>query len=357
MPDRYVLVLAGGRGERFWPWSRPERPKQLLPLAPGGRSLLAATLERALRLTDPDRVLVLTARDLVSAVQEECPSGVLVVGEPVGRNTAPAIGAAAAWALGRAPDAVLAVMPSDHLITRVDAFVADAEHAFALAAAEPVLMTFGIPPTHPETNFGYVRIGARLHDRVHRVSSFTEKPDRPTAERWLAHGAHLWNSGIFVWGAATFLDALTVTKPALATPLRGLGDARTAAALEAALDRVFPGLESISVDYAVLEHAPNVLTIEASFDWDDLGSWSAWARTQPRDAQGNVAFGDALVLDCEGCVVVGEGGPAAALGLRDMVVVHANGSTLAIPLDRSEQVRQVSEAARRRTVTLGGTRS
>jgi mannose-1-phosphate guanylyltransferase len=353
MPDRFVLVLAGGRGERFWPWSQPERPKQLLPLAPGGRSLLAATLERALRLTGPDRVLVLTARDLVPAVRAECPPGVLVVGEPVGRNTAPAIGAAAAWALAQAADATLAVMPSDHLITRTDAFTADAERAFALAGAEPVLVTFGIRPTHAETNFGYLRHGARLEERVHRVARFTEKPDRATAARWIADGDHLWNSGIFVWGAATFLDALTASRPQLATPLRGLGGPRTAPALEAALERVFPALESISVDYAVLEHAPNVITIEASFDWDDLGSWSAWARTQPRDDQGNVAFGDALVMDCERCVVVGEGGPAAALGLRDMVVVHANGATLAVPLDRSEQVRQVSEAVRRRAVAAG----
>jgi mannose-1-phosphate guanylyltransferase len=357
MPDRFVLVLAGGRGERFWPWSRPERPKQLLPLAPGGRSLLAATLERALRLTDPQRVLVLTARDLVSAVRDECPPGVLVVGEPVGRNTAPAIGAAAAWALGHSPQATLAVMPSDHLITRTDAFTADAGRAFALAAAEPVLVTFGIRPTHPETNFGYLQCGAPLADGLHQVARFTEKPDRDTAVRWVADGTHLWNSGIFVWGAATFLHGLEASRPALAAPLRALGAPATAAAFEAALARVFPDLESISVDYAVLEHAPNVVTLSASFDWDDLGSWSAWARTQPRDDRGNVAFGEALVFDCERCVVVGEGGPAAALGLRDMIVVHANGSTLAVPLDRSEQVRQVSEAARQRAAGAGKVRS
>jgi len=218
-------------------------------------------------------------------------------------------------------------------------------------------VTFGIRPTHAETNFGYIRRGTRLQERVHRVAAFTEKPDRETASRWIADGEHLWNAGIFVWGAAAFLDALEASRPALAQPLRALGGHATAGAFESALERVFPDLESISVDYAVLEHAPNVVTVEASFDWDDLGSWSAWARTQPRDERGNVAFGDALVMDCERCVVVGEGGPAAALGLQDMVVVHANGATLAIPLERSEQVRQVTEALRRRPVGAGEARS
>jgi mannose-1-phosphate guanylyltransferase len=240
-------------------------------------------------------------------------------------------------------------MPSDHLITRTDDFVRDLERGFVTAEREPALVTFGITPTHPETNFGYIERGAPLEERLHRVARFTEKPDRATASRWIADGAHLWNAGIFVWGAATFLDALEAARPALARPLRGLSTARSGAALEDGMARTFPALESVSVDYAVLEHAPNVIAIEAAFDWDDLGSWSAWARTQPRDARGNVAFGDALVVDCERCVVVGEGGPAAALGLRDMVVVHANGCTLAVPLDRSEQVRQVSEAVRRRT--------
>ena len=344
MSDRFVLVLAGGRGERFWPWSRPGRPKQLLPLAAGGRSLLAATLERAARLVPSERILVLTSADLVERVRRECPPGVAVVGEPVGRNTAAAIGAAAAWCLSRAPRASLAVLPSDHLIARADDFTRDLERAYGVAEHEAVLVTFGIRPTHPETNFGYLHLGARLQDGLHRVARFTEKPDRPTAERYLAAGDYAWNSGIFVWGAATFLDALEAARPALAGPLRGLVGLRGPDEFAAGLARAFPGLESISVDYAVLEHAPNLLALAASFDWDDLGSWSAWARTQPRDARGNVAFGDAVIVDCDGCVVVGEDGPAAALGLRDVVVVHAGGATLAVPLALSEQVRRVGEA-------------
>lgn len=353
MSDRFVLVLAGGRGERFWPWSRPERPKQLLPLAPGGRSLLAATLERALRVAPPGNVLVLTARDLVDAVRRECPAGVEVVGEPVGRNTAPAIGAAAARFLGRSPRAAFAVMPSDHLIEPADAFAADLVHAFEVAERDRVLVTFGLKPTRPETNFGYIRRGPRLAAHLYRVAGFTEKPDLARARSWVAAGDYLWNSGIFTWRADAFLDALEAGKPEMAAPLRGLTAAGDVAAFERALEGVFPGIEAISVDYAVLEKAPNVVMLEPRFEWDDLGSWGAWARRQPRDEHGNVAFGDAVVVDCEGCIVVGEGGTAAALGLKDMVVVHANGATLACPLENTEQVRRVSEALRARRSTEG----
>ena len=347
MSDRHVLVLAGGRGERFWPWSRHERPKQLLPLAPGGRTLLAATLDRALALASPERVLVLTALDLVDAVTRECGGrGVHVLGEPDARNTAAAIGAGAAWCLARGGDPAFAVLPADHLIADRVAFAADFERAFTVAERQPVLLTFGIPPATPEPGFGYIRVGARLGERLHRVDQFKEKPDRERAAAWIAEGGYLWNSGMFVWRASVLFDALAASRPDLAGPLRPLAGEREPAAFAAARGRVFPALESISIDYAVLEHAANAVMLEASFDWDDLGSWNAWARHQPKDARGNVVFGDAVALDCDRCIVVGDGGPAAALRLADMVVVNAGGGTLACHVDDSAEVRRVSEAVR-----------
>jgi len=349
MSSRSVLVLAGGRGERFWPWSTPERPKQLLPLARDGRTLLGVTVERALAVAEPSNVLVLTAASLVEPVRREVGRfGVRVAGEPVMRNTAAAIGAAAAWFTAEGRDPAFAVMPADHAIDDRAAFQRDVARAFDLAERELVLVTFGIRPTSPDTNFGYIHAGERLGERLHRVSQFTEKPDRARAQAWMASGSYLWNSGIFVWRSSVFLDALQASRPALASPLRALarpGDERT---FERGLAEVFPGLESISVDYAVLEHAPNTLVIEAAFDWDDLGSWSAWARRQPQDDRGNVTFGEAVAIDCTRCIVVGEGGLAAALGLEDMVVVHVNGATLSCRIQDTEQVRKVSEAARAR---------
>ncbi len=350
MSQRFALVLAGGRGERFWPWSTPARPKQLLPLAKGGRTLLAATLDRALALAPADHVLVLTAADLVDAVRRECGSlGVQIVGEPMMRNTAAAIGAAAAWFSARDPGAVFAVLPADHAIDDQSAFTADLSRAMDVASKEAALLTFGIKPTGPDTNFGYIRTGDTLGERLFRVAQFTEKPNLERAREWVATGRYFWNSGIFVWRAGVFLEALDSSRPLLAGPLRSLARPVGEAEFSRGLAEVFPGLESISVDYAVLEHAPNTLMIEASFDWDDLGSWSAWARRQPRDERGNVVYGQALAVECDRCVVVGDGGLAAAFGLADMVVVHVNGSTLTCKTSDSDQVRKVSEAVRRRS--------
>jgi mannose-1-phosphate guanylyltransferase len=342
--SRSVLILAGGRGERFWPWSRPERPKQLLPLARAGQTLLRATYDRACRITDPTRVLVMTAMDLRAACAAECP-GATILGEPVARNTAAAIAAAAAWV---SEDEAFAVLPADHAIDDEAAFASDLETGFQLAEKEPVLVTFGIRPSGPETNFGYIRRGARLADRLYRVARFTEKPDRARAAEWVKAGDHDWNSGIFVWRRRVFFDALAASRPALAAPLRGLPRPSSPDDFTETLTRIFPALESISVDYAVLEPAPNVLVIEARFDWDDLGSWGAWARRQNRDPRGNVLFGDAIAIDCDDCVVVGDGGTAAATGLREMVLVHAGGATLCCRLADTDRVREVSEAVRTR---------
>ncbi|HTR97551.1 MAG TPA: sugar phosphate nucleotidyltransferase [Candidatus Acidoferrales bacterium] len=345
--DRGVIILAGGRGERFWPWSTAARPKQLLPLASGGRTLLRATFERALRAgIDRDRIAVITSQDLREACQHECP-GVRIYGEPMMRNTAPAI-AAASSTFGQ--ESALAVLPSDHAIDDETAFAADLERAFALAAREAVLVTFGIRPRAPETNFGYLHLGARLAERLHRVAQFKEKPDRATAEVWVASGEYLWNSGMFVWGRRTFFDALRAFHPEIAA-LESFGLGGGPEAFAQALKPRFEPLPSISVDYAVLEHAPNVVTIEAAFDWDDLGSWGAWARRQPRDARGNVTWGSAVPVDCDGCVVVGDGIPAAPLGLRDMVVVATPNGTLACRIEDSDQVRRATEAVRARAAS------
>lgn len=341
--DRGVLILAGGRGERFWPWSTPARPKQLLPLAAGGRSLLAATFDRARRLVPAERIVVMTAESLVDACRHEA-QGAIVVGEPVMRNTAPAIAAAAAFF---SPGTTFAVLPADHAITDEDAFAVDLDAAFVRAARDPVLVTFGIRPTHAETNFGYIRRGVELAPRVHRVAQFTEKPDRARAESWVASGDYAWNSGMFVWTRATFMVALAAGRPEIARALSDLdfGPSDTAA-FERTLRERFPTLESVSVDYAVLESAQNTVVIEAAFDWDDLGSWSAWARRQQRDARDNVCWGDAVPVECDRCIVVGDGALAAPLRLQDMVVVATPQGTLVCHSKDSEHVRKVSEAVR-----------
>jgi mannose-1-phosphate guanylyltransferase len=349
--ERGALILAGGRGERFWPWSTAARPKQLLPLASGGRSLLAATFARATRSVPASRVVVMTAVDLVDACRRECP-GAIVVGEPMGRNTAPAIAAAATFF---SDETTFVVMPSDHAIDDEAAFATDLERAFTLATRDPLLVTFGVKPGGPDTGYGYIQRGAVLVDGVgklpslHRVQRFTEKPDLARAQEYVASGEYAWNSGIFVWSRRTFMQALGAGRPAIANAFAGLSFAAGATReFEAMLSERFPGVESISVDYAVLESATNVVTIDASFDWDDLGSWGAWARHQPQDARGNVTWGAAVPVDCDRCVVVGDGFPAAPLGLSDMVVVATPQGTLVCRRQDTDQVRRVTEAVRAR---------
>jgi mannose-1-phosphate guanylyltransferase len=339
-----ALILAGGRGERFWPWSRPERPKQLLPLV-GGRSLLETTLDRSADVVPPAATWVLTSEALVPAVRALVPKGVHVVGEPVGRNTAPAIAAGALLAQLAGYDGGMAVLPADHWIEPMDAFGQTLQRALALADRDDVLVTIGIPPARPETGYGYVERGDPLAEPdAYRVASFREKPNLETAEEFLAAGRFYWNSGMFFWRPAVLWEAMRAHRPGVAQALAPLAAAKSEAEFMARWADAFAAVESISVDYAVMEHATNAVVLPAKFTWDDLGSWNAWARLQGEDANGNVVHGNAVLEDVEGCIVVAEDEPVAVLGLRDAIVVQRDGATLVCPRDRSEEVRRLVQA-------------
>jgi len=343
---RSALILAGGRGERFWPWSRADLPKQLLPLA-DGKTLLESTLDRMSDLVPPERTWVLTSRDLIAPVTQVVGKRGIVVGEPVGRNTAPAVGLGAHLAKNAAADGAMMVLPADHFLPDPDAFKRTAKRALELAEREPILVTLGVPPQRAETGYGYIERGAPIDGipGAFRVRSFREKPDAGTAGRFLAAGDFYWNSGMFFWRPSVLLEALAQAKPDLA---RGLDRLPAKGDIDRALDEIFPGLESISVDYAVLERAENVAVLEAPFDWDDLGSWGAWARRQARDAAGNVTVGKALAIDSEDCVVLGDGTPIVVLGAKGLVVVQRPGGILVCPLDRAEDVRKAVAELKRR---------
>lgn len=352
---RSALILAGGRGERFWPMSRPGHPKQLLPLA-DGKVLLTATLERLDGIVDPERTIVLTSAELAGRVGRLVGERARVVAEPVGRNTAPAAGLAAHLALALGAEDAMVVLPADHLITDVEAFRKDLRAACALAEARDVLVTFGVRPDRPETGYGYIECGPAIEDgdgpKACVVQKFKEKPDRETAEFYLGSEDFLWNSGIFTWRPRVLLAALEKHRPELAAgilPLSGPPAAQWAegkgGALTRALAAHFPGLEAISVDYAIMEEADNAAMIEASFPWDDLGSWGSWARRQRRDERGNVVEDRALVVDSDDCVVLGGGErPVVVLGGRGLVVIQHEGGTLICPADRADEVRKAVSA-------------
>ena len=340
--DVWVVVMAGGSGKRFWPWSRRSRPKQCLPVV-GDASLLRQTLDRCASIAPAERTIVVTAQDNASAVQEELRGGEVVLIEPNGRNTA----ACVAWAARVVEDRSggvgrMVVAPADHFVGDQEAFSGDAAHALDLAA-DGWLVTLGIEPTRPETGYGWIRTGAPLGDddgdrRAWEVSEFKEKPSAEVASRWLAEGGRVWNSGMFFLRTDRLLGEVARWLPVHAdlfcTPGRDV---------EAGYD----GLPPISIDHGVMERADKVAVVAATFPWSDVGSW---ASLDVADADGSddggrsIVRGDVLELDGAGNVLVGEGGLVAVLGVQGLVVAHVGDAVLVCPVDRAQEVRRLVDA-------------
>lgn len=344
MDRLWVVVLAGGSGERFWPLSTPAHPKQFPPLLEG-RSFFQHTVERASRLAGEDRVLVATRRDLLPIVKEQLPGFPVenCVLEPVGRDTAACIGLAALVLERRAPGAPMLVTPSDHYIRPFHAFEETIRQGMAMLERADGLVTLGIPPTRPETGYGYILAGDTLpeHPAARRCERFTEKPDRRTAERFVADGRYYWNSGIFLWSAATILKAMARHLPQHWSCLETIRAALGTPDESRVLDAAFPRMPRVSVDVGVLERAGNVYMVPASFTWDDVGAWSALGRILTPDEHGNSVVGCHLSRDSQGCVVFGTTRPVGTIGLRDLVVVETPEGILVCPKERAQEVKEL----------------
>jgi mannose-1-phosphate guanylyltransferase len=345
----HAIVMAGGSGTRFWPASRAALPKQLLPLA-GERTLLEDTVARLEGLVPPERMLVVTSAQLLAAAQRQLPQvpAAGLVGEPCKRDTAPCIGLAALLVSRHDPDATMAVMPSDHVIAPAARFQDAIRQAAALVAAQPDrLVTFGVRPTYAAESFGYIQQGDPLPVAAgaapaHAVVRFREKPPRQVAEEYLAAGTYLWNAGIFVWKAATILAALRDRQPECLAHLERIAAAWDGPDRDAVFAREFAAIKGISIDYAVLEHATDVVVIEAPFTWDDLGGWSAVARQRGVDADGNTVVGRHLGIDSVRTIVHAAGDHlVVTMGLEDMLVVHTPDATLVADRAHEEAVRRV----------------
>jgi mannose-1-phosphate guanylyltransferase len=355
---RHAVIMAGGSGTRLWPLSRAERPKQLLDVVatPGGRvhSLLAEAFDRLRTVLPAEQIWVCTAARYAAQVQAALPDlrPDRLILEPVARDTANAVGLAAALVADVDPDAELAVVSADHVIRPVARFAAALETAYTALTARPdALVTLGITPTRPATGFGYVQRGPSTQvPGVAEAAAFREKPDRATAEAYLASGEYLWNSGMFVWRAATVLDALAQHLPATADGLGRIVAASPGPERDAVLARVFPTLQKISVDYAVLEPAATepgrVLVVDLDAEWLDVGSWPALAHTLDGDGAGNAVRGLAVVIDGAGNIVFTDD-PAhlvALIGISGCVVVHTADVTMVCPVAESERVKELLAA-------------
>ncbi|NLE96839.1 MAG: mannose-1-phosphate guanylyltransferase [Propionibacterium sp.] len=343
---RYVVIMAGGSGTRLWPLSRQGRPKQLLELF-DGKSLLRLAFERLDGLVPVEQILVCTGRDYaddVAAQLPELPSANLL-GEPVGRDSLNAVAWSAAVLAERDPDAVVAMVTADQIIEPVARFQDALRQAFGAAEEIPnALVTLGVVPTSPHTGYGYLHRDDELRPGVFRIAEFKEKPDLAVAEAYVASGEYWWNAGMFVWRAATLLSQLDQLLPATATTVREI------ARNSARLDELFPTLEKVSVDYAVMEPASAgesdgiVVGVPLDVTWSDVGGYASYAALLPADGDGNTRRGATVTMDSSGCIVFNMIGPdhvVATLGLEGMLVVATKQATLVADLDDAERVKQL----------------
>jgi mannose-1-phosphate guanylyltransferase len=356
MDHLFALIMAGGSGTRFWPASRRLRPKQLLPIAPGSDdSLLVSTIRRIEPLCPHERILIVTGEHLLAATRDAVAAfpGVTVVAEPVPRNTAPCIGWGTAIAMRRDPDAVVMALPSDHHVRDEPAF-REAVTRAVRSAEGGTITTIGIAPSRPETGFGHIEASDEISPGVRRAVRFVEKPDLARAEEYMRSGRYFWNSGMFFFRASAMMSAIAQFLPELGT---GLGKIEAAARRGAEAEAtetgaVFPTLPNISIDYGVMEKVPVLHVVPAEFGWSDVGSWlAAWELGQ-KDASGNVADPDTVLVDSAGTLVrnlsKAQHKAIALVGIKDVCVIETDDALLVIARDRAQDVRKVVEELTRK---------
>ena len=353
---RHALILAGGSGLRLWPMSREKRPKQLVPFL-NGKTLLAAAVERLGDLAAPANRYVCAGDKPRAAICAELPGWPAenFIGEPVGRDTLTAIGLSAALIARRDPAGVMAVFPADHLIEPVGEFRNVMDRAYALAERHSeALITFGVPPTGPSTAYGYLELGEPFAASDARlVRRFREKPDAVTAGQYFEAGSekYAWNSGMFVWQARTLLECIRRYRPIAAAELERMAEAWDTPARSSVLESVYPRMEKVSIDYAVMEPASqdpavSVVAVPLPLRWLDIGSWPSFGRTLDRDAAGNAAAAPRCVLqDCSRTMAVSDDPThlLAILGCEDLIVVHTRDVTLVCRADHAEAVKRLHQ--------------
>jgi mannose-1-phosphate guanylyltransferase len=344
----HAVIMAGGSGTRFWPASRNSYPKQLLQLV-GETTMLQATFQRLQGMVSAEHTLVMTNEHLVDAVRQQLPlvPPEQIVGEPNKRDTAACIGLAASLILHADPNAIMLVLPADHVISTDQQFHECMLSGVRLIEQQPNrIVTFGVRPNYPAESFGYVKRGEALADSkvagAYRVEFFREKPNRQIAEQYLQAGTYYWNSGIFMWRADTILTALRQFEPNMMQHIDAIAKSMGSPSFPATLHREFAAIHGRSIDFAVMEHYNERAVIEATFRWDDVGSWQAIGRLTEPDEQGNCVRGRYLPIQSQRMIVYGDQEHLiVTIGMQDTIVVHTPNATLVAPKHEEEQVREV----------------
>lgn len=354
--DRYVVIMAGGRGERFWPVSREKTPKQLITLL-GKRSFLQQAFDRVLPVVPLKNIIVITNAVQEKAVRKQLPKlpRANIVAEPIGRDTCAAVALAAAVVGARSTTAVMAVLPADHVIPDEARFQQVLSDAFDLAARGQVIVTIGIKPSEPATGYGYIEVGEPLpppagskpsKTTFFRAARFVEKPQYETAVEYVNSGRYRWNAGMFIWSFVTITEGLQTHQPEMAEACQRWFKAKSAPKLNKLLAKEYPSIRKISIDFALLEKAQNVVVAAGDFAWDDVGAWPALARHLPADANGNCAVADLVHVDAEGNIVFDarkkkNRKPVAVVGLRDCIIVQTDDVTMVAHKSQAQKMKEL----------------
>jgi mannose-1-phosphate guanylyltransferase len=342
----YAVIMAGGKGERFWPMSTSKHPKQVLSLV-SDKPLLSLAVEQLKGLIPPERVLIITNADLVEVTRKTIPTlpPENVIGEPFGRDTAAACALASALVEARKPGSAFCILTADHIISDIKLFQATLKQAFEIALSDNILVTIGIQPTFPSTGYGYIETSDPIDSKGDidflKTTRFVEKPDIETASDYIAKGNFYWNSGMFIWSVESFHKALANHTPQLMHMAKKMIPVANTPAFESQLKSEYEKLERISIDYAIMEKADNIVMAKGIFPWDDVGSWPALENHFDKDALGNVLVGSSEVIDSHKNVVFSKERLTALIGVRDLVVVQAENATLVCHKDRAQDVKKM----------------
>ncbi|NFI93515.1 mannose-1-phosphate guanylyltransferase [Clostridium botulinum] len=348
---KVAVIMAGGRGERFWPRSRKNMPKQFLSLTSDGITMIQHTVKRINSLIDIEDIFIVTNEDYKELVLEQLPNikKENIILEPISRNTAPCIGLVSTYIQYKykEDETVMVVLPSDHLIKYNEIFIDSLKKAIYIAEEDRNVVTIGITPSYPETGYGYINFGYnqddKRYDGAYKVKKFVEKPNLDKAKEYLSSGEYLWNSGIFVWKTSTILNSFEVYLPEVYQGLMKIGDSINTRFEHETLKDIFFNFKSESIDYAIMEKYKKIYTVPGSFGWDDVGSWLALERTYQTNEDGNIVEGNVITVNVKNSIIQANKKLIATVGIEDIIIVDTEDSILICDKKNVQDVKKVIE--------------